>query len=313
MARVRFATYNTLDLFASDSPDEREHYGRVVEVVRGLGADVVAVQEISAPDVEVAATRLRTLADDAGMECAYEQDRPAIAAGRQRFHVGLIWRAGLSVVPGSFRTYGAADFWHALATITFEIDGRAVRHASHHATPFGRRMRADQMERVVAVMNRPEGRPPGLVGADWNCVGADRRPDGSYYDPDPYADSDWYPNLVHQTVWGYDEQGRRWHRADREPGEVLYAGGLADAAVLLDRPWEATVGHWSGGTFRDRRIDGIRVTAEVAPALRAVEVTRTELARSASDHLPVTVTYETTAFGASRGAANPRKCPATPR
>jgi endonuclease/exonuclease/phosphatase family metal-dependent hydrolase len=299
MAVVRFATYNTLNLFESDSPDERERYDRVVEVIRGLNADVVAVQEIIAPDVETAAARLRTLADDVGMECAYEPDRPAIAAGRQRFHVGLLWRAGLSVVPGSFRVYGAADFWHALAKITFVIDGRRVQHASHHATPFGRRMRADQMERVVAVMTRTEGGPPRLVGADWNCISADRRSDGSYYDPDPYADSEWYPELIHQTVWGYDERGRRWHRADREPGEVLCAGGLADAAVVLDRQWEATVGHWkTDNPFGSRRIDGVRVTAEVVPALRTIEVTRTDLAISASDHLPVTVTYDTADLGA---------------
>ncbi|CUU60928.1 Exonuclease III [Parafrankia irregularis] len=306
MAEVRFATYNMLNLFESDSAEERERYGRVVEVIRGLDADVLAVQEIIAPNVEVAAARLRALADDAGMECAYEPDRPAIAAGRQRFHVGLLWRPGLTVVPGSFRTYGAADFWHALAKITLEIDGRRVQYASHHGTPFGRHMRADQMERVVAVMTRPEGSPPGLVGADWNCVSADRRPDGTFYDPDPYADSDWYADLIYQTVWGYDEHGRRWHRADREPGEVLYAGGLTDAAVVLDRPWEATVGHWPGNTFGDRRIDAIRVTAEIAPALRAVEVTRTELARSASDHLPVTVTYETTALGTQAQRSNPQ-------
>lgn len=36
MAEVRFATYNTLNLFESDSADERERYGRVVEVIRGL-------------------------------------------------------------------------------------------------------------------------------------------------------------------------------------------------------------------------------------------------------------------------------------
>jgi endonuclease/exonuclease/phosphatase family metal-dependent hydrolase len=297
VAEVRFATYNTLNLFESDSPDERDRYGRVVEVIRGLDADVVAVQEIIAPDVEVAATRLRTLADDAGMACAYEPGRPAIAAGRQRFHVGLLWRPELTVLPGSFRVYGAADFWHALCKITFVIDGAEVQHASHHGTPFGRHMRADQMERVVAVMTRPEGSPPGLAGADWNCVAADRRPDGSYYDPDPYADSAWYPDLVYQTVWGYDEHGRRWHRADREPGEVLYAGGLRDAAAVLDQPWEPTVGHWkSDNPFGDRRIDGIRITGRVIPALRHVEVTRTELAISASDHLPVTITYDTAAL-----------------
>lgn len=297
MVEMRFSTYNTLNLFESDSAQERDRYGWVVEVIRLLDADVVAVQEIIAPDVETAAARLRMLADDTGMECAYELGRPAIAAGRQRFHVGLLWRPGLTVVPGSFRTYGSADFWHALAKITFEIGGQRVQHASHHATPFGRHMRADQMERVVAVMTRPEGSPPGMVGADWNCVGADRRADGGYYDPDPYASSDWYADLIYQTVWGYDEQGRRWHRADREPGEVLYAGGLADAAVVLDQPWEATVGHWKADNpFGYRRIDGIRVTAGILPALRGIEVTRTELAVGASDHLPVTVTYDTSSL-----------------
>ncbi|WP_322770466.1 endonuclease/exonuclease/phosphatase family protein, partial [Frankia sp. Cr1] len=159
MAEVRFSTYNTLNLFESDSAEERDRYGRVVEVIRGLDADIVAVQEIIAQEVETAAARLRTLADDTGMKCAYEPGAVAIAAGRQRFHVGLLWRPGLRVVPDSYRTYGAADFWHALAKIIFEIDGQRVQHASHHATPFGRHMRADQMERVVAVMTRPEGGP----------------------------------------------------------------------------------------------------------------------------------------------------------
>ncbi|MCK9898412.1 endonuclease/exonuclease/phosphatase family protein [Frankia sp. AgB32] len=201
-----------------------------MEVIRGLDADVLAVQEIIAPDVETAAARLRTLADDSGMDCAYEPGRAAIAAGRQRFHVGLLWRPGLTVVPGSFRVYGAADFWHAPARIIFEVDGRWVQHASHRGTPFGRHMRADQMERVVAVMTRPENRPPGLVGADWNCIGADRRTDGAYYDADPYADSAWYADLIYQTVWGYDEQGRRPRSSASSGAEVIAMVSAAGAA-----------------------------------------------------------------------------------
>ena len=44
--------------------------------------------------------------------------------------------------------------------------------------------------------------------------------------------------------------------------------------------------------------DGVRVTAEVVPALRAHRVTDTELTRRASDHLPVTVEYDPPAITA---------------
>ncbi len=38
-------------------------------------------------------------------------------------------------------------------------------------------------------------------------------------------------------------------------------GGLVDAVVVLDQPWEATVGHWKADNpFRYRWIDRIRVT-----------------------------------------------------
>ena len=37
--------------------------------IRALDADVLAVQEILAPDAATAAERLRTLADDVGMRC----------------------------------------------------------------------------------------------------------------------------------------------------------------------------------------------------------------------------------------------------
>ena len=69
MEAVRFGTYNLLDLFAADSPEDRRHYEAVAGVIRDLDADVLAVQEILAPDAETAARRLRQLAGDAGLNC----------------------------------------------------------------------------------------------------------------------------------------------------------------------------------------------------------------------------------------------------
>ena len=66
---VRFTTYNLLNLFAADTAGDRQHYETITGVIRALDADVLAVQEILAPDAATAAERLRRLADDAGMRC----------------------------------------------------------------------------------------------------------------------------------------------------------------------------------------------------------------------------------------------------
>ena len=66
---VLFSTYNLLNLFAADTAEERQHYEAVTGVIRALDTDVLAVQEILAPDAGTAAQRLRRLAYDAGMRC----------------------------------------------------------------------------------------------------------------------------------------------------------------------------------------------------------------------------------------------------
>ena len=107
---VRFTTYNLLDLFAADTAEARQHYETVVAVIRALDADVLAVQEVLAPDRAAAGERLRGLADDAGMRCevpgspgsagAAAPDA-AVAFGGHGYHVGLMWRNGIEPVPGS--------------------------------------------------------------------------------------------------------------------------------------------------------------------------------------------------------------------
>jgi hypothetical protein len=224
--------------------------------------------------------------------------------------MGLLWRDGIEPVPGSFHG-GSAGFWHGLGWITLDVGGPAVRHAVYHASPFGKKIRADQSEMVVASLARTSGpgrRAPALVGADWNGESADRIRDPAtgrweLYEPgDPYAGVDWFEDLVHQCEWDYDEQGRRRHRVDRTAGDVLWAGGLHDAAAVLRAPWQPTAGHHRDDAYGARgvrrRIDGVRVTAEMVPALRAHRVTDTGLTRRASDHLPVTVEYDPSAITA---------------
>jgi endonuclease/exonuclease/phosphatase family metal-dependent hydrolase len=313
---VLFTTYNLLNLFQEDSPPERERYQLVADTIRALGTDVLAVQEIRAPDEPAARQRLRQLAGDTGLRCTVPcpdgEDQPALAIGPHGYHCGLLWRDGIDPVPGSLRCHGAGYFWHSLASVTLDVGGTRVRHASHHAAPFGRRLRADQNEMLVALVTGAPRGIPAMVGADWNTECADRVRDEAsgewiLYEPgDPYAAVEWFDEMIGQCEWEYDERGQRRHRADRTPGDVLWSGGLLDAAAVLNAPWQPTAGHHPDDAFGARgvwrRIDGIRVTRRAAGALRAHHVEDTEAARRASDHLPATAEYAPAALGAGAPA-----------
>jgi endonuclease/exonuclease/phosphatase family metal-dependent hydrolase len=312
---VLFTSYNVLDLFLTDSAQDAEHYQQVVTSIRELGTDVLAVQEIRGADPATVTARLRQLADDVGMRCLVPSaapdgaSKPALAMGSRGFHCGLLWRGGIEPVPASVRALGRGHFWHSLAVVTLDVGGRRVRHAAFHATPFGRLLRADQNERLVAMLTGHSGGLPLLVGADWNTESADRILDEAgrwvLYEPaDPYDAVTWFADMIYQCDWDYDETGRRRHWVDRRPGDVLWAGGLHDAAAVLRAPWRPTVGHHPGDRYGvagvSRRIDAIRVTEHLLDALRAYHVTDTELTRQASDHLPVTVEYDPAALAEPR-------------
>lgn len=304
---IRFGTYNLLNFGQSDNNAERQRAERVAEVIATAKVDVLAVQEVIAPDEGTAGDVLGKLAAVTGMRCTVD-GQPAVAAGHKLsardlyFHTGLMWKPETPLIPGTLRAFKAGDFWHSLTIGVFDAGGARVAHASHHATPFGRGRRADVMERVVSALTRPDGRPAGAIGGDWNGPSADFRPDGSRYDPDWHRDQPWYPDLIYQCEWDYDESGRRRHWMDRRPGEVLFAGGLEDAAAITGAPWEATVGHWpDNDPFGARRIDAIKVTGEFHPALTAHETIRTPLALAASDHLPVVATYDPARIASGTG------------
>lgn len=296
---VLFSTYNLLNLI----PDDSSHYAGIVAVIRSLGADVLAVQEILAPDLPTAASRLRQLAADTGMHCDVPVDDgqlPVIAFGGHGYHVGLMWRDGIEPVPGTLRCLGGRDFWHGLAMVTLDVGGTLVRHGSFHASPFCRVLRADQNERLVAAITRPAAMPPALIGADWNTECADRvvGTDGSWrlFEPDdPYAGVPWFADLIYQCEWDYDQAGVRRHWADRRAGDVLWAGGLYDVAAVTGARWQPTTGHYRDDVYAAhgvrRRVDAVRVTAQLIPAMRGHEVFSSPEAVIASDHLPVMVEY----------------------
>lgn len=307
--QVLFTSYNLLDLGAGDPAAAEEHYQAIVASVRALGTDVLAVQELRGRGHDQAGRLLQRLAADTGLRCLVPRPDgdpvPALCPGARGYHLGLLWRDGIEPVPGSFHSRNA-EYWHALGWLALDLGGPVVRHAVYHAPPFGIKIRTIQNELLVASLARGPERLPVLIGADWNGESADRIQDPAtgewrLYEPgDPYAGVGWFPDMIHQCEWDYDGQGRRRHRVDRAAGDVLWSGGLHDAAAALRAPWQATAGHHPADPYGQhgvrRRIDAIRVTGEVVPALRAHWVTDNEATRGASDHLPVTVAYDPSAI-----------------
>lgn len=301
---VLFTSYNTFDLFDSRQLSWREHYRRVVEVIRAVRPGILAVQEIRGARPRHA---LRLLGRDTGLTCEIPAAgrgpaQTALATGSRGYNCGLLWQPDLEVLPGSFRESGPGVLWHCAGWATFRLAGRLVRHGTFHATPFGRELRAEQNELLVSMlMNGPDGGLPALIGADWNAESADLVPGSGgarvLYEPgDPFAGVPWQEDMIHQCRVEDDAgTGARRHWVDRSAGQVLVDRGLTDAAAALRAPWQATCGHYPGDGFGSqgimRRIDAIRVTSQVLPALRAHHVTDTERARRASDHLPVSVEY----------------------
>lgn len=64
-----------------------------------------------------------------------------------------------------------------------------------------------------------EGSPAGVVG--------------SYFDPDPYADSDWYADLIYQTEWG--TYGYRGCHASALPAAMSEIKTLSVTSVDIAR------------------------------------------------------------------------------
>lgn len=295
---IRSGTWN---LFCHGSRDRgaADRAQLVREVVTGLDVDILAVQELTAADEEEAGARLENLVSDAGMTCLVNGE-PAVARGHareaapERQFTGLAWRRATPMIPGTVVRIESGELWHSLIRGTFDLAGFRMHHASYHGTPSGRYRRVDEMERVVMAMTRNTAGVPGVIGADWNAIGADPRENGEYYDLDPFASMDMSPEIMPHCDWVPDVSVMTVrHRADRRPGEVLYFGGLYDVAASVNAPWMATFGHFAERPGRvPRRLDAVRVTGDLKPFLIFHEVVDTIIARRASDHLPVVVGYD---------------------
>ncbi|MFJ4676967.1 hypothetical protein [Kitasatospora sp. NPDC088783] len=278
---LRFGTYNLLDLAMPRTPVHRHRYGLIVEAVREMFAGrpgVLGVQEVLGETAEEAAAVLEMLADDTGMHCQATTTpggvpAAAIAASGHSFHVGLLWSPGLEPVPGGMRAYpGGSDFWHSMITVVLDCGGPVPsKWCSYHGDPFRPAQRLHEAYRVLSAFQ--DARIPGGVAADWNSISADRRPDGGYFDPDTLP-GQYHRKVRYQAKFDPGDPTAP-PATDRSAAAFLAQppGGLLDTAALAGVPWLPTTGHWlvdgRADDFGPRRIDTLRVTEDLAGAVRA--------------------------------------------
>lgn len=283
---IKVLAVNAFNLYGNAAEEDR--FGDVEALIRGSGADIVAVQEIVARPEEIgepiqrvlAERNVRRLADAVGL-CCEAGHQPVLALGGGIHHTALLWRAGLEIVPGSVRRFERIPdgMWHSMVGAVFDLGGPRLRVGSVQLSPFDQAWAWSDAAQIMRAMNSDD--IPGLVGGDFNGIGGD-----AGYDPDPYSDVEWRPDHAYQL----DEHGQLDRRVARR---LEGPGRMRDCARLIRAPWRATAGHWPADVHPPRRIDRWYATYHLpAGAVVGHQVDDSSRARGCTDHLPVAVLIE---------------------
>lgn len=291
--------------------------------VQEIRPDILALQEVVVDEntsrdswESEAASLVQDLAGQCGLTAGVRRTDghpygTALAANRHRpWWTALMWNPDtVGLVEGSYRPFGAPDFWHGCATASFDVGAREpVLVASYHGDPFRPDFRYAEALRLKGIFRTTGGVKPGFCVGDFNAISAAEtdgdRGERRYYDDEPYTEMD-HDDLEFQVQAGTVGTTRL---ADRRQTEALLRKGyMVDAAAHVGAPWEPTVGHWKDGRgdpdpWGPRRIDLILASRSVAPALTGYRAHRTAAAEEASDHLPAYVDFDPSRI--VRGFAN---------
>ncbi|MFI5614664.1 endonuclease/exonuclease/phosphatase family protein [Amycolatopsis sp. NPDC051903] len=289
---VRLVSVNAFNLYDGDAPAAEERFARLEALVRGLDADVLAVQEIVAREPgprdpgkrDLAVTRLRRLAKAVDRQWKHDGE-PVLALGGGIHHTALLWRDGITPVPGTLGRFEreGAGMWHSMVTCVFDLGGPRLRVGSVQLSPFDQAWGWSDAAQILRAMHSDD--VPGVVGGDFNGVGATKVAllDGgeTFYDDDPYLHQPWHPNHAYQL----DEHGR----LDRRVAIRLeHLGRMRDCARIAGTPWAATTGFHPADNHPPRRIDRWYATHHVPDAaVRGVEVVDHAAVGQCTDHAPV--------------------------
>ncbi|WP_326835160.1 hypothetical protein VSH64_09580 [Amycolatopsis rhabdoformis] len=299
---MRLVSVNAFDLYDGDDPAAEERFARLEALVRGLDADVLAVQEIVArepgprdPDKrDLATTRLRRLAKAVDRQWKHRGE-PMLALGGGIHHAALLWREGITPVPGTLDRYERADagLWHSLITCVFDLGGPRLRIGSVQLSPFDQAWGWSDAAQILRAMHGDS--VPGFVGGDFNGLGTTTvvQPDGSeaFYDHDPYRNQPWHPEFAYQ----FDEHGN----LDRRVAFRLERlGGMRDCARIAGAPWTATTGFHPADNHPPRRLDRWYATHHAPDfAVRGLTVVDHGVVGDCTAHAPVVLEVDHTVIG----------------
>ncbi|MEG8177489.1 hypothetical protein GZH49_02940 [Nocardia terpenica] len=298
MREVRIGTWNLFEFGLRDrSPGEGHRKGRIIDLLRDGDVDVWCLQEFGSEAL------LRGIAAGTGMRCVVPTRHSthgdtAYDPGAQGYGLGIMWRPrtgpGFAVepVPDSLYLYSTTrQMYHGMVLLHLRIGGVELKIASTHLTPWGGSQASVEARRIVAAMTLPTDGPPAVLCSDSNTISADRDAGGSYHCPDPFASLPWRDSFVWQCTWRYDDQGRRIHQADRTAADILWSGGLHDSGAILGTAPTPTI-LTGERDLPAREIDHIRVTRQLAPAIRSCEVRPVTEGVPPSDHHPKITTID---------------------
>ncbi|MFI0776244.1 endonuclease/exonuclease/phosphatase family protein [Streptomyces sp. NPDC021212] len=282
--------------------------------IQEIAPDILALQEVVIDENTTsrdsweaeAASLIQDLAAQCGLTASMRASDghphgTAMAANWHRpWWTALMWNPDtVELVEGSYRPFGAPDYWHGCTTARFDVGAREpILVASYHGDPFRPDFRYNEALRLKGTFRTTGGVKPGFCVGDFNSISAAKVDDGQsgrqYYDDEPYT------AMHHDDLESQVQTGTigTTQLADRRPTEALLRKGyMVDAATHLGAPWEPTVGHWEDGRgdpdpWGPRRIDLILASRSVAPALTDYQAHRSAAAEEASDHLPVYADFD---------------------
>ncbi len=257
---MRFASYNILT--GGIDGTDASRLERVIEVVRTIDPDVLAVQEANG------------FAEDKALRRRFEREtglKGHICRTRSGHHVALFIKPGITVEK---RGRTIAGFHHGAAYADIRLaDGMKLRVVTAHLAPFDgdqRLAEARTLLRRIAV-----GANVVLMG-DLNSLDSSRDHTAALARLDPAARERY---LVPGTT-----------KADTRVVDLITASGLVDLLATAEPGvYEATVPTaFGGGEFALLRLDFIFASATIAKRLKAAGVFRAAAAAVSSDHFPTT-------------------------
>lgn len=181
---IRIANLNAYKL--SPTTRNTRSWAARVTAIQEIAPDILALQEFILDESGTgrdrweseAASLIQDLSEECGLSAsvrvsAYHPHGTAMAANWHRPRwTALMWNPHtVDVVEGSYRPFGAPDYWHGCTTARFDVGAKVpVLIASYHGDPFRPDYRYNEALRLKGTICTTGGVRPALCVGDFNSI-----------------------------------------------------------------------------------------------------------------------------------------------